>query len=81
MDLQVENARLVEENDKQILDVNSMLKIKQKLESDKFYAVIRNSIQINHKVNENKRLTRENEQYSSQFEKLTKQNALYEKQI
>ena len=58
-----------------------MHKTKSKLESDKFYAVIRSSVQMNHKIKQIRDLTIENEKNKLLFEKFSKEITRNEKYI
>ena len=50
-----ENKKLVEENDSFYYHVGVLVSIKRKLESDKFYDVIRNQVRMEHKNSEIRR--------------------------
>ena len=58
-----------------------MHKTKSKLESDKFYSVIRSSVQMNHKIKQIRDLTIENEKNKLLFEKFSKEITRNEKYI
>ena len=58
-----------------------MHKIKSKLESDKFYTVIRSSVQMNHKIKQIRDLTIESEKNKLLFDKFAKEMTKNEKFI